>query len=111
MGKDKFTVILSQVPTSTGTTGLKPETERLMEETEKLEKKIEELDKKLEGVQIKFIEFLGIFAAIVAFTIASIQVAISKLTFGEIIGVLLALAGVLILFVFAIDSIITKRRR
>ncbi|MBN2095702.1 MAG: tetratricopeptide repeat protein [Candidatus Aenigmarchaeota archaeon] len=88
--------------------------ERLEEREKKLNEKIEtakeELNKKIEAGNVKLVEFLGVFAAIIAFILSSINILSTDLSLCERLILIVGLGSVLVLFILLIEILICERK-
>lgn len=93
------------IPTRFDEKELKSEIDKLKSSLEKTKKEFEDFKKEQ---NIKLIEFLGIFTAVLAFITISGKIVIDNLNTINILIILPAFAIILMLFVLTIDSLIVK---
>ncbi|GEM_PF-3952736 len=112
--KPNFTPYIINISGKKTATG-KEEAKQTLTDDKIKELVLEQINKKIEDFKqdqnIKLIEFLGIFVAILSFVVIFINVSLSKLTFLQIAILLPLFAVVLLIFVIGIEVIIRGEKK
>ncbi len=86
-----------------------------LEDHKTIQNKISKIDgiisRRTESLRNRFISMIGVFAAIIAFILTSVNIAISNLDIKDIMLLMLTMADVLIIFALSLDYIFYIRRK